>query len=392
MVRRRAALAMTAASALGLAACTAVLGMDKLSERASGPDPDPDATDAGDGGPRACTDDAIDAAARPSPQGPGDQTRYFAIRELELAVGGYDLDHVRTTEPTTSSCTFPEGVTPIMDGPDGVDNAGASLFPTVGIVAPALSTTAVNDRLRDGQFGVVLGLGGWNGTPTDDSLTLLLFPTLGIWTVNGDGTKVPGGPTNPAHAKIVGDGSPGDLWMRDARFPTGGAGTAVAAWVNQGRLVARFDTLTLPIRSDHDLKLIDIVVHDAWITADLGGDADQPTLTNGVLAGRFDVPEFLSGLLELYTGQDYLCHQGQFPELARARVCAYRDIRTSHCDDGQAKPCDAISIGARFHTYRVEQLGPLFEQSESLYASAGLLVPEARCVDVDVDAGSRCAP
>lgn len=376
-------LAWTAVSALGLAACTAVLGMDKLSERADGVTPR-------DGG--QCTEDMIDAAPRPPPQGAGDETRYFAWNDLEIAVGGFDLDHVATTDQTTSSCASPTGVSPIVDEPGGVDNAGAALFPTVGIVAPALAAKAVNERLKDGRFGMVIGLGGWNGTRTDDSLTVLLFPALGIWTVNGDGTKTPGGPTNAAHLAIVGEGAPTDLWMRDARFPTGGAGTSVAAWVNEGRLVARFDTLTLPIRSDLDLKLIDVVARDAWITADLGGDKDRPTLANGVIAGRFVVSEFLTGLLSLYTGQQYLCQQGQLPALARDRVCAFRDIRTSHCGGVTTEPCDGLSFGMRFGAYRVDQLGPTFEQTDALYESAGLLAPAKRCLDFDLDAGSRCPP
>lgn len=394
MVNVRAALALALSAALGLAACNAVLGLDKLSEKPATVEVDGDVIDPGDGGPTTCTEDTVDAARRPAAQGAGDEARYFAFNDLQIAVSadlGFDLDHVATVDAKTSSCAFPQGVSPITDAPGGVDNGGAALFPTVGIVAPALSAKAIVDRLRDAQFGVLLGLGGWNGTLTDDSLTLLVFPTLGIWTENPGASPTPGGPTNPAHRTITGDGAPTDRWMRDARFPTG-AGAATAAWVNGGRLVARFDTLTLPIRPDFDLKPLDLVVRDAWITGDLGGDKDQPTLRNGVIAGRLVVSDFLADLLLLYTGQEYLCRQDRFPDLARSRICAFRDIRASHCDDKKALPCDALSFSARFETYRVDQLGPVFEQTAEVYASAGLLAPPERCKDVDIDGGSRCPP
>lgn len=392
MVTRRPVVAGVVATALVLASCTAVLGMDKLSEQPV--ITDGEAQDAEAGSP-ACSDDSIDAARRPAPQGTGDETRYFAFNQLDIATSadlGFDLDHVRTADLATSRCAFPSGVAPVTDNAAGVDNAGASLFPTVGIVAPALSAKAINDRLLDGRFGMTLGLGGWNGTLTDESLTLVVFPTLGIWTDVPGSPSIPGGPTNPSHRTIVGGGASSDRWMRDFRFAFTSAGTATAAWVDGGRLVARFATLTLPIRSDLDLKLIDIELRDAWITADLGGDKDHPTLKNGVIAGRALVSEFVAELLLLYTGEVYLCHQGQAPELARTRVCAYRDIRTSHCDDGQSLPCDALSFGAHFETYQVDQLGPTFEQTDDIYRSAGLLPPAERCADVDLDGGSRCPP
>ena len=181
--------------------------------------------------------------------------------------------------------------------------------------------------------------------------------------------------------------------MRDDRFPLGTASSSVEAWVSNGKLVARFDTLLVPIRADFDLKLIDLTIRDAWITADLsagGGDARSTTLTRGVLAGRLLVPQFLSELLLLQTGTKYLCEQSGLPELASKTVCGFRDIRSSHCDDNQGRSCDALSVGAQFETYAVDSLGPLYAQTDEVYRDAGVLPPAERCKGVGYDGGLTC--
>jgi hypothetical protein len=307
--------------------------------------------------------------------------------DLVDPTAGFDLDHVNTVDPATGGCTFPDGGDPssFVDQPSGVDNAMAGFSGAMAALGMSLSN--VNARLVGGAYGMLVAITDWNETPTDDIVTVDLFPTLGIWSVTGDSqaTTVPGGPSNPNHLTIVGGGDASDLWMRDRRFPVGQ--TAVQAWVDNGQLVARWDTLVLPIRLNSDPKLIDLTFHDAWMTASLapGQGGARATLHNGVLGGRLSVPEFLDQLRVHYAGGGYLCLVQGFAASALDALCNARDIRSSHCEDRRGLPCDAVSGGVRFDTYALDNLGPPpYDQEDAgVYEDAGLLRPAERCLDAD---------
>lgn len=367
-------------------ACVVVLGMDRLSEGRH------DASvDAGEES-SVCEPDSIDAAPKPPPQSvAGSSARFFAVNQLNLALGsadGFDLDHRVTTleDPASQSCTSSQ---PIADPSSGVDNAGATLFTQVAVLGKALSSDAINQRLREGAFGLILGIGGWNETSDDDEITVAIYPALGIWSYPSGGQRVPGGATVTPRLGIVGGGDASDEWMRDERFgPLGQSGVSKAAWIAKGKLVARFDSVTIPIRADYDAKLIDLTVHDAWLTADINAISDPRgvTLNSALFAGRLDVESFLGQLMVLQTGPSkYLCLEPQLPALARTTVCGYRDIRLSHCDDNRGLPCDGLSVAMRFDTYVVDphgsSFGASFLQTDELYENLGSVPPTRRCLD-----------
>jgi hypothetical protein len=387
----------TFALALTSAACVAVLGMDKLSEKQSI-------------GPAVCREDNIGEPGKPaSSAAPGarELSVYFALKELDLGINpgaeraGFNLDHQITTatDLTKNGCVFPDGgdiesiLTYGVDPPSGVDNANTLLLTRLASFQASIGPVEINARLVERQFGIVLRIDGWNGTKNDENVQVLLFPAIGHWQkLPYDAGLVPGAPVSPFDRPF----DPGDLWMPDMRFQLGDRGSSLIstnAWVNDGRLVARYDLLTVPIRSSPDeLRSFDIELRDAWITGILAPpeSGGRASLERGVVGGRIKasaVGAQLRLLFDMSTGT-YLCAAGNpLSQFATDFVCGVRDIRSSHCDDGKSLPCDALSFGARFETYSVDDLGPFRERSDDEYRDdAGRLPPAERCPDAgDVD-------
>ena len=396
MVRRARSALASAVIGMSLAstACIAVLGLEKLSEeKKTAPGSDGGTGGTGESGASEtdakCGDDFIDAESKPAAVDAGDASdlvRYFAFNNLDLENGGFDLDHIVTIDEATSSCSLPSGVPFASDPASGVDNATRGLLGVIGPALPAFNPTKINERLVNGDFGLLVGINNWNDTGTDDEVVVILYSTLGIW--NGQMPKAPSKPP----LGIVGDGDASDLWMPDRPVQLGSASNT--AWVNDGKLVARFPTLTLSIRSDLDVKLIDLVLQDAWLTADLS-PGPPITLQKGVLGGRVVVSDFLNEVRLLYTGIGYICSSSTAMMTASKAMCGARDIRSKHCEDRQAMPCNALSFGARFETYAVDQLGPPYEQEieGGPYDQRNLLRPGQRCLDAgDADGAAVACP
>ena len=391
MVRRARSALASAVIGMSLAstACIAVLGLEKLSEeKKTAPGSDGGTGESGASETDAkCGDDFIDAESKPAAVDAGDASdlvRYFAFNNLDLDNGGFDLDHIVTIDEATSSCSLPSGVPFARDLASGVDNATRGLLGVIGPALPAFNPTKINERLVNGDFGLLVGINNWNDTGTDDEVFVVLSSTLGI--SNG---KNPAAPSKPPLG-IVGSGDASDLWMPDRQLGS----ASNTAWVNDGKLVARFTTLTLSIRSDLDVKLIDLVLQDAWLTADLS-PGPPITLKKGVLGGRVVVSDFLNEVRLLYTGSGYICSSSTAMMTASKAMCGARDIRSKHCEDRQAMPCNALSFGARFETYAVDQLGPPYEQEieGGPYDQRDLLRPGQRCLDAgDADGAAVACP
>jgi hypothetical protein len=383
-----------------LAACVAVLGMDELSEgrgvdassEASAPPPGP------------CLPPAIAEPDRPPPQ---DKTVrdsvFFAFRELDFGIdaaaepAGYDLDRTKTTDlDGGGSCLFADGgdVGRLekywLDPPSGVDNAVQTLIQTLGTFVPTMAPEIINRRLVDRRYGLVLRIDGWNGTANDDDIRVLVFPTIGYWLPLDDGGLSAEGdrPEVPPPTSF----EPDEQLIADQRFQAGEGSTlfSLSAWIANGRLVARFDDLTVPIRSSIDeLRAFDISLHEAWITGTLvptGGEG-RPALERGVIAGRLGAESLLREMALLFDTQTrtYACAGRSFlTGLALDLGCSARDIRAGHCDDRKRLPCNALSFGARFETYAVDRLGPFRGRTDDEYRSEPeRLPPGQRCLGID---------
>ncbi len=394
VTRTRLALAAaTVAFACASGACVVVFGMDPLSEKAGATDSGPSDAGTSDANDAdfvdACGVDDIGAIGKPEPTAsPSDAgSLYFAFTLLDLGIDGnaerpgHDLDRRVTVDRGTSSCTFMEGTDTALqygaDTPAGVDNVTFGLLQALRGFVAAFDPVRFNGRLVDSIYGVVVRLDRWNGAENDDDVSVFVFPTIGYWRKAADGGLVAGGersaPFNP---------DAGHLWVPDARFRAGTIGSSIssdAAWINGGKLVARFGRMTLPLRSSVDeLRSFDIELRDAWMTATLAPEAG--TLSDGTISGRIPSGAFLEQVKLMYdeSSGSYVCAKVQDN---LGLLCAARDIRASHCDDGRGSPCDALSFGARFEAQRAGELGPFRARTDDEYRAAGQLPPSERCAD-----------
>lgn len=381
-----------ATMAVASGACVVVFGMDPLSEKQAVDDagtPEADAPDASEAEGGVCGPDQIGVIGRPDASAASSDagTAHFAFTLLDLGIDrgaerpGLDLDRRTTVDNETSSCIFADGGTNALkygpDTPGGVDNVAFGFLQDLREIFAAFDPERINARLAGDLYGVVLRLDGWNGESDDDEVSLSVFPTIGFWRPDADGGLV-------ARGERVGPFNPdaGHLWTPDERFRLGTIGSLIrsdAAWINGGRLVARFARLTLPLRSSVDeLRAFDIEMRDAWVTARVAPDAG--TITEGVIGGRVPSGAFLEQVRLMYddTLNLYGC---ALVGANRGLLCSSRDVRLSHCDDGKALPCDALSFGARFEARRVDKLGPFRARTDDEYRDAGQIPPSERCAD-----------
>lgn len=371
--------------AVACSACAAVLGFERLSEDGRVDDAGADVTtDGGEDTPQDPSCSVVGVPDRPDASvADGGSSRLFAVSTFDLGIdpargaSGYNLDRACSSSLATSTCTTAADPTTfdeyVRDKPLGIDNAGFALLQFVaGINGEQFGPAAIDARLRRGEFGLSVRLGGWADTDDDDDVRLEIFPTLRV--VNG----ADGGAT-PSFTNA-------DTWMRDERFRVATDATrfiSVRAWVRARTLVGFFTDLTIPITVTGDDKRFDIVLREAWVTARIEGAGASARLVDGVLAARWKTSDFL-GEVRMIKASGYTVCESPARELlyepAKQKICAGRDIAAGAANDGTAAPCTAISVGARFATYALEALGPF--ASEPTFS--------ARCGDGGVPLGDDC--
>jgi hypothetical protein len=392
------------AVAASTVACAAVLGFERLSEDAVPETGAPDA--AGEAGLEAgplCSDLGVPAkpaaATGDGSAGPGPFT--VAVSLLDLGIDptappvGLNLDGVCSHDVATSSCAT--AVTEDLwggygdDKDGGLDNAGLSLLGSNSGLGEAFSPAEINRRLQQGGYGLVLRISSYNGLSNDDAVEVDFFPALGVQqAVDGGGYGT--GMLNDAGVLSF---ASTDKWTLDQRFAAlGSSGSTLRSrvgYVADGRLVAKFDNVILPISVPGDPKRFDIVLNGFYVSADLSFKSGAWSLSNGVFAGRWKTSQFLEQLRAVYIKDSLglkdagLCEPAGRPlyEIVKGAICTARDIRSDQ-QGVTSLPCDAFSTGLRFETYAIDQLGPI---------DAGPAIA-ARCPAVDggVPANDDCAP
>lgn len=404
VTRRRIAplfvMGMVLAGSAGSAACAAVFGFERLSEgEAEGGAPAEGSTEDGEppveAGP-ACTDLGI--PSRPTVSDAGADALepiHMAVKVIDFGIDrsaspvGFNLD--RTCSPTiaTSSCT-----TSVDDGTfatygrdkndQGVDNAGFGLLGYLSYLGSGFSPVSINERLADGDNGVVLRVANWNGTNDDDDVLIEIFPAIGVWKDAENGTSG-GKPTFTAD----------DQWMRDRRFQNVVDASRIkssSAWVTGGRLVATFQSVTFVISVPGDPKPVDITLQESFLSGPLEPDGASWKLGRSVVGGRWRSADILDQVRTIYIEdtaglKDVVLCDPNLPVdvygAVKKEVCDGRDLRSASRDDSKGLPCDAFSAGMQIETYAVTEPGPF----------ADLPVVAPRCEkDGSVPANDDCAP
>ncbi|MDB4938684.1 MAG: hypothetical protein JWP87_5656 [Labilithrix sp.] len=397
---------MLAVAAAGSAACAAVLGFEPLVEGTSdGATPSETSTDGGvdaepfDGGP-ACTDLGVPArpavTAADAAADAGDPVHMavklfdFGIDKTAAAVG-FNLDHACSPDIASSTCaTNIDEETFAKYGRDrgdkGIDNSGFGLLAYLTYLGDAFAPVEINKRLAAGEFGYVLRLGNWNGLPEDDDVIVEIFPAIGAWNHPDGGARTPG--AKPTFTRD-------DEWMRDRRFQNVVDASRIKsanAWVTGGRLVASFQTATLPITVPDDKKPLDIALQEAFISGMLVPDGTSWRLDSAIVGGRWRTADMLGQVRTIYIKDTaglknvVLCDPGLLFDVYTAvkkEVCDGRDLRSTSRDDAKNLPCDSFSTGLRIDTYAVSAAGPF----------ADLPVLATRCTkDGGIPEGDDCAP
>ncbi len=396
----------TVALASASGACVVVFGMDPLSEKPAvdggsldGGSLDAkttDASEADDAG--VCDEDDIGEVGKPAVNSPsqGDGgAAFFAVTRLDLGIDpnadppGLNLDRRVTADPATSGCFTSDGGKLVSDPDGGVDNAMFGLLQELSTLYAAFKPETINQRLARSYFGFVFRVDEWNRGPDDDSVRVSVFPTIGYWTTTPQGAHVWDG----RDPRVPFDADAGHVWMPDERFKVGTIGSSLRsreAWISGGRLVARFDRFTLPLRSSVDeLRSFDIELHDAWLTASISPDG--AALSEGLLGGRVRTEAFIRQVALLYN-QELSSHLCSAVAFGIGTFCSARDVRASHCDDGKGIACDALSFGAGFEAQHVDGLGPFRSRTDDEYRDAGQVPPWERCPDLDGGRPIDCKP
>lgn len=278
---------------------------------------------------------------------------------------GFNLDRACSTSAATSTCTTSvsdEIFTKYARDKDdrGLDNAGFALIDYLAFLGSAFRPSEVNVRLADGEYGIVLRVSNWNGTPDDDDVLVEVFPAMGVWTREDGGALTPGG--KPSFQRT-------DLWRRDRRFQNvvdASILKSTNAWVKGGRLVASFESVSLPISVPDDPKPLDIQVQEGYFTATIVPDGASFRLTDGVLGGRWRTLDFLEQVRNIYIADTagiknkVLCDPNLPVDVygaVKREICQGRDIRAVSREDGKGLPCNAFSVGIRMDSYAVDEAG-----------------------------------
>lgn len=254
---------------------------------------------------------------------------------------GYDLD-------TSCTCTCRSGgaETRCDDGPGGVDNALAALTNGVDRPKDLMFEPALRDMLAKGLTGLLIKLAGYNGTPDDRTVRMSFYESAGLDRIDGGRGPRPVPTFTKADRWSV---SPGALIGNpDERVS---ARVALEAYVAGGVLVATFDTPFLLAGMEIDLKT-------AALVADV--KLDPPRLENGVIVGRWEVGKAIAAFGGLTTGDTPVCRQPLYLGLLGG-ACAATDVRLLRRDDGEDRPCNAISVGIGFVAFEgtIGGLAPL---------------------------------
>ncbi len=287
--------------------------------------------------------------------------RQVVLNQLDEWVNiGFDLDDRYTQRPDyDTECTPPAtGARPSLDGNEGIDNVfGDELYPLVELTVPGLETTA-RAAQEEGNGLPVIRVTGWNGTPNDARIRVVITTT--VFTTSAAGADADTPPIvdirGPRDVLIGGEQAPlpswdGEDWgwVRDDSYVGGDLSRPIItddnAYVRDGVFVTR-----LPAGIDILFPAMDVGVlvrlSDAIAVADLMPDGDLGTVT---VAGRWSIIDLLSTAENVGicrgTGQ-YNILEGQLNRIA--------DLRRQPPEEGDPiLDCDALSLGVTFHGSRM---------------------------------------
>jgi hypothetical protein len=286
----------------------------------------------------------------------GTSAMLFGIDKPEAADIYYDLDNECTCEiADAESCVRPTpngqpaGETcDLSNGRDSAGNRAVALLTGVN----GFNDTGLSTHLAAGEFGAVLSVKGYNGTPNDPHVRVDVARSFGTFGKNDAGLN--------GHIPLAGDGT--DNWSYDPKIATDDGKVITSqffddkAYVNGGVLVAHFDVLILNLQfkltNDNQItiRMTNAMMSANIATPDAGAGY---ALTNGRFVGRVTAGDLVKAfsawtdpiIADNFTG---ICPGSPVFSAIVGKLCERLDIRSSIAEDRKNMPCNALSFGLGF--------------------------------------------
>jgi hypothetical protein len=254
---------------------------------------------------------------------------------------GLDIDGKSSTASSTDVCQPAFGGAASVaypDGPGGLDNSfGKNILPTFVQNIPALTSQA-NAALINGDFTILLRLGGLGAAPDQGSIPAKVYGGAFLTTSTPlfDGTDC-----WPVAPESLSD--PADIESAKLSFPQSSLTGDHWDSVGTGDL---FLTLQVLGFQGH------VTVHHARLVMDL--DADHLGTQKGIISGVLDTEEFVAAINTLMSSFDpQNCANPPGVQAIDTIIRQASDLMK----DGTQNPaatCDGISIGLGFKAARVQ--------------------------------------
>lgn len=245
---------------------------------------------------------------------------------------GYDLDKVCPGE--APECLFGPGA--IRDAAGGRDNTTGGLLQQLKLAFTAGNVSYGSDYdsqgLRDGRYGILLRVRGYNGEPDDREVSLEWYTAAPF-----DRDKAPG--TKPAW-----DGN--DQWPLEATGVTAGDGGAVTRYVDDKAYVAGGVLVGAPFELPLKGATVEIRLSQLFITGTLKKSGAGYEIQDGTLAGRWKTTDALAALPLIKAFDASFCTTSPGYNVVKGQICSAVDLSSTGVAPTRA--CDAISVGLAF--------------------------------------------
>jgi hypothetical protein len=279
-----------------------------------------------------------------------------ALKTIDFGIGtdagipptfGFDLDGVCTcpVPDFPGSCRVLGTAKTRCDFAGGRDNTVAVLLESFTRLSSAFSQKAINESIRDGYYGLLVRIRGYNGAANDPRIEVAAFSSSG-----NEGVEEGGVPNPPKR-----DGT--DRWTINPASLVGRVGPPYVpvsvdtnAYVSNHRFVATVD-FPLSVGTVQGQGSVAVELKGSVVVGTLVPDGAGFRIEDGFLTGRWPVSRLLTSLEVLADPIDptrFLCGDSPAYSAIKDLICSGQDIVSDVKQDNTGAPCDSVSIAIAF--------------------------------------------
>ena len=381
MRRQYLGVLLLSSTALGIAAACGPGFLDGLTGGGADGGGPPPGDDAGE----IC--DPLVAPTRPTGDGPPGPEVYFAFEQIKIDTNappdggleppqGLDLDGLCTCHPSARAC-MPASANGDPnageaqcdpDGGRGRDDALGELFNALIATIQEAKTDFATERIRLGQFTIMVDVRAWNGSDNDQSVDVTLLGSQLLDRIDGGRAAAPrfdGTDTWTLDPLSLFEGE--SKLGRDCRIDVSfcnatpgriAAGQSGNAYVKDGVLVAKFRSAPFVIGTNIGDLLYD--AEEPTLVAKISKDPSGRTRLVGEVSGRWRSDKALAAISPLLfpdttTGALVpLCTQPSFYGVVKQAVCSLADLPLTP-DLPSTSLCQTLSASIAFSAGEVQR-------------------------------------